>query len=216
MIKNILAAAAFGMVAMGAQAASANLLADGNFESTNANFGGSSYCYVPDVGGAAQQCGNAASGWDAGVFLKSGSDAWGNPAGQSHTGIDLGTVVAGIQGASSLSTTDFSFVVGQEYLITWDSTGRSNNGGVQPYTVTAGGVTDSQLISVGPNGWQSFSFDFVATSTSGLVFQGTVSADNTAFVDNVSISAVPEASSMLMMSVATLGLLAWRRRRSQG
>ena len=211
MIKNILVAAAIGAAAMGAQAASTNLLTDGDFESTGVSFASSSYCYVPDTHGGGPQCGTVSSGWDAPIYLQSNSGPWGTPSDQSHAGIDLGQVVAAIQGASSV-TSDFTFTKGSEYLVTWVSTGRGNNGGVQPYTVTAGGVTDTQTISAGPNGWQAYSFDFVAQSNGPLVFQGTVNLDNTAFIDNVSISAVPESSSLMLMAFGTLGLLAWRRR----
>ncbi len=215
MIKNILAAAAFGVAAMGAHA-STNLQTDGDFETTGQSFASSSYCY-PNYSGA--QCGGAISGWSATgdvVFLTSGSAPWGDPAAQSHAGIDLGDVVAGVQRTAAL-TSDFQFTKNQEYLVSWVSTGRSNNGTAQSYTVSAGGVTDPVTITTQANGWETYSFEFVASDTSPLTFTGLSGepgnvGDRTSFIDNVSITTVPEPTSLLMMAVATLGLLAWRRR----
>ena len=215
MFNKILAAAAFGAVAMGAHA-STNLLTDGNFESAKSLMDGSSYCYTANVA-PAPECGGSpsttsVSGWQGGdVYLLSNSGPWGDPSAQSQTGVTLGDVVAGIQGASTL-TADISFKVGEEYLVTWSSAGRSNNGGSQEYTVTAGGVLDKTTITTSPNGWESYSFDYVATSSDPLVFQGLFSDDRTSFINEVSVTAVPEPTSLLMMAIGTLGLLAWRRR----
>ena len=217
MIKKILAAAAFGAVAMGAQA-STNLLTDGDFESTGATFNGSSYCYSGNV--PAPQCstptpahpGYSVSGWTGldPVFLTSNSGPWGSPSDQSHTGIDLGGYVAGVQSTASLIS-DFTFVAGDEYTLTWSDAGRTNYGSTQTYSVTAGGDVLGSFTT--DNGqWTSHSFTFTAASDAALIFQGTVNADATSFIDNVSVTAVPEPTALLMMGVGTLGLLAWRRR----
>jgi hypothetical protein len=216
MIKNILAAAAFGVAAMGAHA-SANLLTDGNFESTGESFSSSSsYCYGSAVG--ARTCGSApayaVNGWSGTgdvVYLSSDSNAWQYPDSQSHAGIDLGDVVAGVQNVSTL-TSDFVFTKGQEYLLTWVSTNRGY-GDDQSYSVQAGGVVDPKTITTSANGWNTYSFEFVAANTGPLTFTGlSTSGDHTSFIDNVQLSAVPEPTSLLMMAFGTLGLLAWRRR----
>jgi hypothetical protein len=212
MIKKILAAAAFGTVALGAQA-STNLLTDGNFESTGLSFASSSYCYAGNV--AAPQCNApsyAVNGWTGTtpVFLQSGSGPWGTPSDQAHTGIDLGGVVAAVQGTSALSST-FSFIAGDVYTLSWADAGRTNYGYTQTYSVTAG----DQLIgdfTTNAGHWNTHSFTFTATGADALVFQGLVASDSTSFIDNVSVTAVPEPTALLMMAVGTLGLLAWRRR----
>jgi hypothetical protein len=212
MIKKILAAAAFGVVAMGAQA-STNLLTDGDFESTGQSFAASSYCYAGNV--PAPQC-NAPSyainGWSGNnaVYLQSNSGPWGDPSSQAHAGIDLGGVVAGIQSGGSLVSA-FTFTAGDAYTLSWSDAGRNNWGGDQTYTVSAGDTSIGSFTTLG-NGWSTHSFTFVATGADALVFQGLATNDSTSFIDNVSVTAVPEPAALLMMAVGTLGLLAWRRR----
>ena len=212
MFKNILAAAAFGAFAMGAQAAT-NLLTNGDFESAAANVpGGWSYCYDVAVPSGNPTCGAmtaVVAGWTGVVYIQSGSSAWQTPNSQANSA-GLGSMIAGVQGASSL-TSDYVFTAGQTYLLIWEDAGRAY-GGSQQYTVSAGGVTDTQTFTTSPNGWTQHSFEFVADDSSALVFQGQIAADNTSFFDNVSVTAVPEPTSLLMMAFGTLGLLAWRRR----
>jgi hypothetical protein len=56
----------------------------------------------------------------------------------------------------------------------------------------------------------------LAEEETGLLsFKGLTSyqyTDATSFIDNVSVSAVPEPTSLMLMAMGTLGLLAWRRR----
>jgi len=149
------------------------------------------------------------SGWDGVVYVQTHSGAWQDPGSQANSA-GLGGMIAGVQGASSL-TSDFLFTVGQTYLVSWEDAGRAY-GGSQQYIVTAGGVTDATTFTTNATGWTQHSFEFTATSNSALVFQGQIAADRTSFFDNVTATAVPEPTSLLMMAIGTLGLLAWRRR----
>ena len=214
MIKKILAAAAFGAVAMGAQA-STNVVTDGNFESTGAAFGGSSYCYAGDVGGP--QCGSVQAGWAINgwkgldpAFLQSDSGPWGTPNGLANGGTALGGFVAAVQSSASLVSTS-TFVAGQEYLLTWSAAGRTNNGGVQKYDVSVGSFNGTFTTNPS-NGWTTYSEYFKAGADSTLIFQGLTNTDQTAFIDNISVTAVPEPASLLMMASARWALLAYRRR----
>ena len=212
MFKKILTAAVIGAAAMGAHASS-NLLTDGDFESTGLSFG-SGYCYAGNVSGA-PLCGSApylVNGWTGvdTVYLASDSGPWGNPGAQSHSGIDLGNVVVGIQGQNSLVSA-FSFTPGDTYTLSWTDAGRNNYGGNQTYGVTAGGVFINDFDTFG-NGWQAHSVTFTATAADALVFQGRSNVDSTSFIDNVSVSVVSEPAANLMLILGVVSLLAWRRR----
>jgi hypothetical protein len=199
MIKKILAAAAFGVFAMGAQA-STNLVANGSFESSASASG--EYCYsvnctVPD--------------WNASLLIASYSGAWGNPNGANPSAIPLGTWVAGLQNNGTL-TSDVTIVAGQSYTLTWDDAGRSGYYN-HAYDVTIGGVTFADLTTAGGQAWAAHSETFTALTSGSLTFTGQfITPDGTTFIDNVTLSAVPEPTSLLMMGVAALGLVGWRRR----
>ena len=194
MIKNMFAAAAIGVAAFGAHA---NEVTNGSFESNGLN--GSEYCY-----------GCGATGWTGEILLSSTSGAWNSPQNNNPTGIDFGTTVDALQQGETL-TSSFDFVQGDTYTLTWDDAGRTSYG-THGYDVLAGGYTFAEVTTDG-QAWGEHSVTFTATSTSALVFQGIYNGgDNTSFIDNVSVTAVPEPASLLMMAVGTLGLLAWRRR----
>jgi hypothetical protein len=83
--------------------------------------------------------------------------------------------------------------------------------------VSFGTDTFQSFTTNAANGWETESIQFtLGTETTGdLIFKGLTSYQNTdatSFIDNVSVSAVPEPTSLLLMAVGTLGLLAWRRR----
>ena len=197
MIKNILVAAAFGAIALGAQA---NEIANGDFESSSSATG--SYCY----GGAC-----SVADWTAPLLIASTSGPWGNPSAAAGS-IDLGNWVAGIQNNQVLSS-DFTFVAGHTYTLTWDDAGRAGYD-VHSYDLSAGGASFAEYTTASGQAWSEHSVSFTASSDAALTFAGVNTRDGTSFIDNVSLTttAVPEPASLLMMAVSTLGLLAWRRR----
>ena len=193
MIKNIFVAAAFAVAGFSAQA---NDLSNGGFESNN--LGGNEYGY-----------GYSAADWSAPLLITSGSGAWGVPSATAGT-FNLGNFVAGIQ-QNQVLTSDFAFVAGQSYTLTWDDAGRAGYAN-QTYTVSAGGTTFADFGTVSGQAWGEHTETFTATSNGALSFAGHDAVDGTTFIDNVSVSAVPEPTSLMLMALGTLGLLAWRRR----
>ena len=197
MIKNIFVAAAFGVAALGAQA---NEIANGDFESSSSSTG--SYCYGSNC---------SVADWTAPLLIAASSDPWGNPSATAGA-IGLGNWVAGIQNNQVLSS-DFDFVAGHTYTLTWDDAGRASYD-THSYDLTAAGNTFAEYTTTAGQAWSEHSVSFTAYSDADLTFSGVNTRDGTTFIDNVSVTttAVPEPTSLLMMAVATLGLLAWRRR----
>lgn len=221
MIKNILVAAAIGAAAAGAQAAGVNLVQNGDLNGTTGSY---VYNGVPSTvtqfysGTVPTGAGTVADWTGSFVSIASGNPAWGTPS--SVAGFDAATqggYVAGIQADGTLSQS-LTLSAGA-YVLTWLDANRPGQS-EQSYSVSFNGVTYDTVATHHADGWTQESIAFnVSQDTTGLLsFTGLSSfgtKDATSFIDNVSVSAVPEPSSMLMMAVATLGLLAWRRR-SQG
>ena len=219
MIKNILIAAAFGAVAFGAHAD--NLLVNGGMDST---YTADSYVYnappasvTNNYGPVPTQAG-IVSGWDGSfVSIASNSGPWGNPSSLAgFSSAANGAFVAGVQADGVLSQ-GVDLAAGT-YLLTWVDANRGND---QNYAVAfTGGTVDylgtSAFATTGGSGWKTEQLLFTTTGGAGtLSFTGGTIfglSDSTSFIDNVQLSAVPEPTSLLLMSVATLGLLAWRRR----
>jgi hypothetical protein len=218
MIKNILAAVAFGAAAFGAHA---DTVANGNFET--ATFGGE-YCYGTACGIAdwSVAANPNAGAWTGPVLISSTSSAWGNPDAQTN-GIVLGNYVLGLQntstdivgGVNSGLSSSFNVVAGQTYELSWDDAGRSGYATHQ-YDVTVGGVDLGTFTTAGGQGWLAHEVTFTAQNSGVLTFTGLLGGasgyDGTSFIDNVSATAVPEPTSLMLMFVGTLGLVAWRRR----
>ena len=219
MIKNILAAAAIGVVALGAQAAP--LVSNGSFDGTYAD---GSYVYngVPDsvvanYSGTVPTLAGTVDGWDGSfVSIASNSGPWGNPSGLANFSASQGNWVAGVQADATLSQT-LNLAAGT-YRLTWVDANRGDN---QSYAVSFDGGTVSYLDSTSfgttaGTGWKTEQLVFTTTGGTGaLTFAGGTiwgQSDSTSFIDNVKLSAVPESSSLLMMVIGTLGLVAWRRR----
>ena len=217
MIKKILTAAAIGAAALGAQASS-NLVANGGFDGTT-----SSYVYnaaptsvTAYYGSVPTQAGTVADWTGSFVSIASNSGPWGNPSSQANfNAATFGGYVAGVQADGVLSQT-LALDAGT-YLLSWSDANRSGSGSNQSYAVSFDGVTYQSFATAAGNGWntESIVFTLGQATTGALSFTGLTSyknTDATSFIDNVSVSAVPEPASLLMMAVGTLGLLAWRRR----
>lgn len=124
---------------------------------------------------------------------------------------------------------DFTTAVGQTYLVEFQAATEYAYGDPGLLRVSAGGKTvDFTLPNLGgyPDnpifaGWDTYSFTFTATGTTtrlqffdqGLQVGGDPTNGNASpFIDDVSVTVVPESSSALMVA-GVLGLLAMRRRR---
>lgn len=219
MIKNILVAAAFGAVAFGAQA---DTVANGSFE--NATFGGE-YCYGTNCGIAdwTVAAPTNVNGWTGPVLISSTSGSWGYPNAQDAAGVPLGNYVVGLQdtstdivgGVSSGLSSSFNVVAGQTYELRWDDAGRSGYA-MHQYDITMGGVDLGLYTTTSGQAWGAHQVAFTALTTGALTFTGLLGGaagyDGTSFIDNVSATAVPEPTSLMLMFIGTLGLVAWRRR----
>jgi hypothetical protein len=216
MIKNILAAAVIGAVAMGAQA-STNLVQNGAVDGST-----TSYTYndtpatVQQFYGAVPSTSGTVANWDGSfVSIASGNGDWGNPSGLTgFSNATFGGYVAGIQADATLYQS-LDLAAGT-YKLTWSDANR-NWGGNQSYSVTFGNVTVDTLATQVGAGWhtQTVTFTLAEDTEAYLSFVGGTSygnTDATTFIDNVSVTAVPEPTSLLMMGVAALGLVGWRRR----
>ena len=216
MIKNILAAAALGAAALGAQAAPASLVSNGSLDSS---YAGGSYTYngVPASVVANYCCSvpttpGTVSGWDGSfVSIASNSGPWNSP--NYLSGFDAsaqGGYIAGVQSDGTL-TQNLTLAAG-DYMLTWTT---ANRGADQTYSVLFNGEQIDQVSTTTSEGWTTQTVFFSTAGGTDLSFVGNTTfneRDATSFIDNVSVTAVPEPTSLLMMAVATLGLLAWRRR----
>jgi hypothetical protein len=216
MIKSILAAAVICAAAMGAQAAT-NLVQNGGLNGTTANY---TYNATPatvlQFYGAVPTTPGTVADWNGSfVSIAVGSGPWGTPS--SLAGFDaakFGGYVAGVQADGTLSQA-LDLAAGT-YSLSWSDANRSALGN-QTYSVAFGGVTYDTVTTHAGAGWHTETVLFTLdTATAGtLSFIGGTSyqhTDATSFIDNVNVSAVPEPTSLLLMAVGTLGLLAWRRR----
>jgi hypothetical protein len=213
MIKNILVAAAFGAAAIGAQAAT-NLVSNGGFDGTTGDYTyNDAPASVTAYYGSVPETANTVADWTGSfVSIASSSNAWGTPSSlNGFNPASSGGYVAGVQADGVLSQ-QLGLAAGT-YVMTWSDADRGAN---QTYSVSFGGTTYQSYTTVGGAGWGTESLVFTTTGGTGLLsFTGLTSFNNTdatSFIDNVSVSAVPEPASLLMMAVGTLGLLAWRRR----
>ena len=192
----ILVCATLGLAAFGATGAQAstNLLADGGFEAPNIGLG--NYIYPGATLGAWTYGGSA-------LVNAEGGSAWyggAAPAGQE------GLQFAALQGLGDLSQ---MFTASDQTLkLSWLDAGRPNFG-----CCNGDQVYDVELNGLSLHGYRTFSGqNFTGESllltglTVGdsytLTFHGMVAADETAFLDKVSlIGGVPEPATWVMMLV---------------
>jgi hypothetical protein len=214
MIKNILVAAAFGAAAVAAQASPVNLVSNGSFDGTTSDYvyNGTPASVAIYYGSVPTQVGTVA-GWDGSfVSITSNSGPWQTPSILPGFNVTAqGSYVAGVQADATLDQA-LALAAGT-YTLTWTT---ANRGADQTYSVLFNGEQIDQLTTTTSAGWMTESVTFTTGGGVGLSFVGDTSfgeRDATSLIDNVSVTAaVPEPTSLLMMAVATLGLLAWRRR----
>lgn len=190
-----------------AGAASASTLIDGSFETPNLGTGNYSYTTQP-------------VGWaGTGALVNAqGSSAWYGatpPAGQD------GAQFYGLQATSSVYQ-NFTATKSGKLTVSWLSAGRPNFGayaGDQRYDVslTGSGIELGSLGTFTTHSGQAFEhLSGTGFVTAGQIytvsFRGLSSSDETAFIDNVSVTdGVPEAATWMMM-IAGFGLVGAVRR----
>lgn len=119
-------------------------------------------------------------------------------------------------GAPGTITFGLSNITSGTYVVSFSDAARQNYGGQETFTVTYGNEALGTY-TVGGNRWtEHFTATFVANG-SDLVFTGANSAsyDASAAIANVSVTAVPELSTWLMMLAGFIGLGFVGSRRNQ-
>lgn len=193
-----------------AAAASASIVNNDGFETSNVLPGG--FNYSADQGGTV-----AASPWS--FASRSGIATNGSTFNGSAS---EGSAYAFLQTYEPTSTASVSqavtLVAGQQYHLTYDLASRQGVGfgGTNAVTATVDGVEVNGTVT-GTNGWTSQGGYFVATNTGvqNLAFTATsldpTSLDATSFVDRVGIEAVPEPTTL---AVFCAGMALLKRRKN--
>ncbi|NCR42227.1 MAG: choice-of-anchor C family protein [Microcystis aeruginosa W13-11] len=175
----------------------ANLIQNGSFETATVN---------PDSFLQLDAVSTVITGWTFSQGTIDYGTGW--QASEGARSIDL-------QGlASGTIEQAFNTTIGATYRVTFDLAGNPNgNPTIKEMRVSAGGNSaDFSFDITGKSnsnmGWLSKSWDFTANSTTTtLEFIGLGNSDAGAALDNVSVIAVPEPSSMLgLLSLGVLGI----------
>jgi hypothetical protein len=203
-------AIAGGFIAGPAQASVVEFISNGGFET--GNLGTSGYSYPQAL----------LDSWTyvtgSGVINASGFSAWyGNTSPSGFAGSQYGFV----QGTGSLSQ-NFSVSSARKLSITWLDAGRPFFGpynGDQTYKVVLDNTTSLGIYNT--KSGQNFTAEGLLPVSVGagqhtLSFVGTINADETAFIDQVSVTGVPELSTWAMMIIGFGGVGLQMRRRSNG
>jgi uncharacterized protein DUF642/PEP-CTERM motif-containing protein len=207
-----------------ARLAQANLLTNGDFELPQAPNGS----FIQYAGGS-----TAIPGWTVlgnNVILYSDSNpdvTYGIVAFNPESGLQsLDLTGSGNSGPTDGITQSVATVIGAPYVISfWVGAALSNNG--SPEYQLPGAVDDLSInggteipfscvpTSSGFDTWTGYSYQFTATSaiTSISFYNGTTSAIGDAGLDNVTLTEVPEPTSVVLLGLGGVTFFARRRQR---
>ena len=206
----------FGMAVISAAVSShANLLQNGSFEFGN---------FVPSEPGSMLLSVGATdiTGWT----VEGGGLAWDGPtnpygltASDGSYFLDLTADYDHAPYGGLLQSQTISTTIGAQYRLSFDL-GTDSHYDTAPVgvQVTAGSASDTFTSGVpqNRNQWQTFDFDFIATSANtsiSLIGQASTSQEYIG-LDNVSLEVIPEPSTLtLLAGPGLLVLAAWRRLR---
>ena len=203
------------VLGIGLASNAANLITNGSFESGN---------FVPSETGSMLLSAGATdmTGWtviNGGLAWDSQADPYGLTASDGSYFLDLtGDYDQAPYGGVAQAVTT---AIGSQYQLTFDvgtSTTYDNNSGLLPVSIAVSADSSSGIFTTATpssiNQWQSFSFDFTATSTSTLISLDGQASANIEYIglDNVSLTAVPEPSTLMLSAAAGLVFLATSRR----
>ena len=204
-------AAVVSLSAVGAHAAVTDLVANGSFEQSASSIT-SNYCYENASGPPG--CPSAVPSWGGDfVLIRSSNSGFG-----STSPTPYGDTFIGLQN-DRLATQTINFTTPGQYTVSWSDAGRVGSGN-EAYSVFIGNALVGNGLTTSGQDWTTRSYVYSTTLGSGvqtLKFQGLNTAgDNTAFIDNVSItsiSAVPEPASWALMAAGLLATAAFARKR---
>jgi choice-of-anchor C domain-containing protein len=195
-------------------AARADVVTNGSFEFGINNPASGSFETIPGASSS------SITGWTV-----VGSVDWINGYWQASDGthsVDMnGLALGGVQ--QSITT-----VIGQAYRLTFDLSANPDHLDSKPDSrqlqAAAGAISGffNYNFDVPPNShsnmnWASYFLDFTATSTTTLLSFNSTSGQNCCFgpaLDNVAVTAIPEASTwaMMILGFAGVGFMAYRRK----
>lgn len=192
-------------------AAHAGLITNGGFETGQLSSGG--YVYENGTYQNWTYSGNA-------VLINTAS---GNPWTTSDQTGYSGNQVAGVQQTGSIAQTFTASITGS-YLVSWLDAGRSylgGNSGAQTYLIslvdntTALTVSSLSLSTTSDSNFKAEALSLLSLKAGDsytLTFKGQDTADETALIDNVNVSQVPEPATLTLFGAGLAGL-GWIRRR---